>query len=393
MAQSFALVLLAVIALGSGCCYGWILSGWWTPCFNNPPIDLGCFPLSYPFNNSAGFYPQSPESMNIQFHVYSRRHNITVTLGDVQQNLLNNYNVSRNTVLIIHGYLEGQDEIWIKDLIRELLIKNDVNIITVDWYQGANSFFYYQSVANARVVGAVLALFVQELISLGSQPSSFHLVGFSLGAHVAGFAGSRLGGIGRITGLDPAGPSFEDAPPEVRLDSSDALFVDVIHTDSTLGIGMGTLVPMGTVDFYVNGGEDQPSCANSVIGRVSAFFNTLGSGFDSMRTALGCSHMRATQLFMQSVNHVCGWPTYLSLSATGPIHQSYFPFAEILNVLFPPLDKDEDLWRENDGAEILSTAQTNLSGIQDGQCYKELRQSHDEILKSVNLSIWSEKMT
>uniref|UniRef100_A0A2C9L3V0 Lipase domain-containing protein n=1 Tax=Biomphalaria glabrata TaxID=6526 RepID=A0A2C9L3V0_BIOGL len=76
-------------------------------------------------------------------------------------------------------------------------------------------------------------------------------------------------------------------------------------------VSQGTLVPMGTVDFYVNGGEDQPSCANSVIGRVSAFFNTLGSGFDSMRTALGCSHMRATQLFMQSVNHVCGWPTYL----------------------------------------------------------------------------------
>lgn len=33
-------------------------------------------------------------------------------------------------------------------------------------------------------------------------------------------------------GLDPAGPYFEDTDPRVRLDRNDALFVDVIHTDS-----------------------------------------------------------------------------------------------------------------------------------------------------------------
>ena len=35
-----------------------------------------------------------------------------------------------------------------------------------------------------------------------------------------------------MSGLDPAGPSFEGEDPRVRLDHSDALFVDVIHTDA-----------------------------------------------------------------------------------------------------------------------------------------------------------------
>ena len=39
-----------------------------------------------------------------------------------------------------------------------------------------------------------------------------------------------------MSGLDPAGPYFERMPTFVRLDPTDALFVDAIHTDgSTLG--------------------------------------------------------------------------------------------------------------------------------------------------------------
>jgi len=40
-------------------------------------------------------------------------------------------------------------------------------------------------------------------------------------------------------GLDPAGPYFENTDPKVRLDSTDALFVDVIHTDGSNNLLLG----------------------------------------------------------------------------------------------------------------------------------------------------------
>lgn len=73
-----------------------------------------------------------------------------------------------------------------------------------------------------------------------------HLIGHSLGSHLSGYVGSVLRTnfgvtVGRITGLDPAEPHFSQTDPVVRLDPSDALYVDIIHTDSRPFIAGGEL--------------------------------------------------------------------------------------------------------------------------------------------------------
>lgn len=95
------------------------------------------------------------------------------------------------------------------------------------------------------------------------KAESFHLIGYSLGAQISAIAGSKIPNLGRITGLDPSGLYYSDASNRLKLDKSDAEFVDVIHTDGSRRIGMGTRDRMGHADFYPNGGKDQPGCSRS----------------------------------------------------------------------------------------------------------------------------------
>ncbi|KAL1117638.1 hypothetical protein AAG570_003953 [Ranatra chinensis] len=109
-------------------------------------------------------------------------------------------------------------------------------------------------------VGHYLGAFIEFLLGQGVRPEDVHLIGHSLGAHVAGFASASLGPIklARISGLDPAKPCFHNSPPELRLDAGDALFVDCIHT---CGGYLGLIEPICQADFYPNGGVDtQPGC-------------------------------------------------------------------------------------------------------------------------------------
>ncbi|XP_062257805.1 phospholipase A1 member A isoform X2 [Platichthys flesus] len=199
------------------------------------------------------------------------------------------FNASRPTKVIVHGYRAmGSKPSWVKELARALLRAQDANVLVVDWVYGA-SFAYNLVVENYKEVALQISVLINQLQEHGCKLESFHFIGISLGAHVAGFVGTLFEGkIGRITGLDPAGPMFKGADTFDRLDPSDALFVDAIHTDSDY---FGISIPVGHVDFFLNGGMDQTGCARS--------------RFASMYGYVICDHMRALHVYMSALNGSC----------------------------------------------------------------------------------------
>ena len=96
---------------------------------------------------------------------------------------------------------------WAVDIKDALLDREDCNVILVDWSKGAKSP-YSQATGNSRLVGAQIGELIRFLISssLGSTDMAqrFYIVGHSLGAQTAGYAGAYLKDhgmtLGRITG-------------------------------------------------------------------------------------------------------------------------------------------------------------------------------------------------
>jgi len=171
---------------------------------------------------------------------------------------------------------------------------------------------YTQATANTRLVGLEIAHLIEKLRDdFELRPEDVHLIGHSLGAHTAGYAGERIPNLGRITGLDPAEPYFQGMGEAVRLDPSDANFVDVIHTDARsfflLEIpGYGMSQACGHVDFYPNNGKEQPGCALSQEGTSLIPLTLIKDGIEeASRVLLACNHVRAIKLFTDSINGKC----------------------------------------------------------------------------------------
>nr|XP_048278856.1 lipase member I isoform X2 [Myodes glareolus] len=173
--------------------------------------------------------------LKISLMMYSRNNsNCAEPLFGSNNSLNARFNLSKKTVWIIHGFRPlGSTPAWLSKFTETFLKQEDVNLIVVDWNHGATTFLYSRAVKNTRMVAASLSVSIQNLLNHGASLDNFHFVGMSLGAHISGFVGKLFHGqLGRITGLDPAGPNFSRKPSTSRLDYTDAKFVDVIHTDS-----------------------------------------------------------------------------------------------------------------------------------------------------------------
>ncbi|XP_072118297.1 lipase member H-like isoform X2 [Mobula birostris] len=172
--------------------------------------------------------------------------------------------VKKKTIFLIHGYRPfGSPPNWLNKLIKTLLNVDDINLIIVDWNRGATTINYSTAVTNTKKVAEILKPVIDSILGNGGSLDLIHMIGVSLGAHISGFVGSMFGGkIGRITGLDPAGPLFRAQKEDDRLDPKDALLVEVLHTDID---ALGYRGYLGHIDYYANGGTDQPGCPATIL--------------------------------------------------------------------------------------------------------------------------------
>jgi hypothetical protein len=318
--------------------------------------DLGCFTKNPPFGGTpqrpTAYLPQSPEAVDTRFFLYQRN----ITNGtEINADKLGPFEPSLKTKFIIHGFYASPNGEWIANLRKVLLDIEELNVIVVDWSKGSG-LPYIQATANTQIVGAEIAKLINRMIATrNSKSTDFHIIGYSLSAHIAGYVGQRVVDLGRITGLDPAGPFFQNTDPIVRLDPSDALFVDVVHTDAVEDyslltpflefgsvkngrqlsgtdysddeslsqhpnvkmdrfgyfihingdekIGFGMIQPAGHVDFYVNGGKHQPDCDFDF--KLSLNF------IDELRNSVTCSHSAVYKFYIDSIqSNKCKYKAY-----------------------------------------------------------------------------------
>ncbi|XP_070531441.1 lipase member H-like [Cardiocondyla obscurior] len=208
----------------------------------------------------SGNLPNSDFASGINLLYYKCNNETPATISypiTEPQSLLNDLDPNKRIIFYIFGNMQYPTHENVKLMINALCYGQTDNVVLLDWSRysnGSDSIVF----KNGEKVGRLFAQSIQLLVNSGANLSKIYIIGYFLGAHIAGIVGKcNFFEIPRITGLDPAIPFFY--PSGCYLRSNDAAWVDVIHTD--MG-EYGTLFSTGTADYYVTDGfRPQPNCS------------------------------------------------------------------------------------------------------------------------------------
>ncbi|XP_059053073.1 pancreatic lipase-related protein 2-like [Achroia grisella] len=197
------------------------------------------------------------------------------------------FDLQRPTVLYAHGYIELIEDESVKTVVEAYRQNGGYNILILDWSNLA--FGSYVLVAlDLKHASVGISNAFMKLLMNGLNLEGVHFVGHSLGAHLLGGVARNLSARGfvipRLTCLDAAYPGFYPPVLSSSVTSSDAAFVDMIHTD---GSGYGTPQAGGHIDFWPNGGTaKQPGCLSATLYLTSEDL---------------CSHWRSWEFWSEAV--------------------------------------------------------------------------------------------
>lgn len=128
-------------------------------------------------------------------------------LQDAGRLAKSHFNNTHPTIFYLHGFSEkapGGPASSAEEIRNALLETGDYNVILVDWSPFTALPWYSMAVQNGPRVGRYVARFIRFLLKNNANLETMHVVGFSLGAEVAGFIGKTLKEWGfilpRITG-------------------------------------------------------------------------------------------------------------------------------------------------------------------------------------------------
>ncbi|XP_068156847.1 phospholipase A1-like [Drosophila tropicalis] len=272
-------VLAALIAAASAQSNTDELQGWYVPQLDGTIV----FTNRDLFMKKCGGYDKF-DFNPVNYYLYTNADpldgkKINISLGSLESS---SYRKNHPTFFVIHGWAGSYDEDMIHKIIKAWLGRGNFNVIAVDWPR-ARYVEYCASYFAVRGVGESIGRMVNLLTrSKLNTLSNIHLIGYSIGAHIAGYAGKYVGEgkIKSITGLDPALAGFVHGWPGFRLHTTDAQYVETIVTSGGV---QGFLKPIGRANFYVDGGEYQPGCIADILG--------------------GCAHERAITYYVEAVKH------------------------------------------------------------------------------------------
>jgi len=168
--------------------------------------------------------PLAKDPIGVRFYLYTRFHSNSPYVLDANSadSLKGAYftfsyangkkaSAKNRLYIVIHGLSDGVEVTpWMKTVKTRILeTDRDANVVLIDWSRGAAvNLLNDLRFASVRIVGQQAVQLIKGLQYL--YPDTFsgdnvHIIAHSFGTFAADVVGRNIEGLGRITGLDPAG--------------------------------------------------------------------------------------------------------------------------------------------------------------------------------------------